>query len=329
MNIILTGLSATIILDGNPYTIAKDHARFPALLEAYRSEDEDKVRKIINVLTNVREWSNKNAEGDVKVVDGAVYYKEFPMENAITARIIEWVDLDLDPQPMINFLESIMSNPSYQSREELLLFLETNNLPIQKDGSFLAYKVVTSEFKDKHTRKFDNSIGATVQMDRGCVDDKRSNTCSAGLHFCSKDYVGSFMRYDDKLVLVAVKPADVVSIPHDYNNAKGRCCKYKVVEEVDLNQKFNSPLFTAKADKQYIVTVTDGDEVYSYVKCESEKFQLESEGYIFDNLAEAQKVFYETAMTMLIADVSCSWSDYIVELKEVGTNTVVSTKSIN
>jgi hypothetical protein len=32
--------------------------------------------------------------------------------------------------------------------------------------------------------------------------------------------------------LIKINPADVVSIPSDYNNAKGRCCKYVVVGEI-------------------------------------------------------------------------------------------------
>ena len=33
-------------------------------------------------------------------------------------------------------------------------------------------------------------------------------------------------------MLIKVNPRDVVSIPVDYNNSKGRCCKYEVVGEV-------------------------------------------------------------------------------------------------
>ena len=33
-------------------------------------------------------------------------------------------------------------------------------------------------------------------------------------------------------MIVKINPADVVSIPTDYNGAKGRCCRYQVVAEV-------------------------------------------------------------------------------------------------
>jgi len=97
----------------------------------------------------------------------------------------------------------------------------------------LAYKVVRSNFMDKHSGRFDNSPGKTVEMPRAKVDDNDNNTCSSGLHACSKDYVKFFSNgSSDKLVVVKIAPEDVVSIPTDYNNTKLRCCKYLVVSEI-------------------------------------------------------------------------------------------------
>ena len=42
----------------------------------------------------------------------------------------------------------------------------------------------------------------------------------------------------DKIVLVKINPADVVSIPDDYGFAKGRCCRYEVVADItDTDRK--------------------------------------------------------------------------------------------
>jgi DNA-binding XRE family transcriptional regulator len=45
--------------------------------------------------------------------------------------------------------------------------------------------------------------------------------------------------YDQKrrLMLLKVNPADVVSIPSDYNNTKGRCWKYEVIDEIDITTR--------------------------------------------------------------------------------------------
>jgi hypothetical protein len=125
-----------------------------------------------------------------------------------------------------------MSNPSMTSRNELFLFLEAANLPISEDGCFRAYKAVTSDFKDKHSRKFDNSPGVTLEMPRRDVDDNREQTCSYGFHAAAYEYAKGFMSGGDKLVAVKIHPADVVSVPSDYNNQKLRCCKYSVVFDI-------------------------------------------------------------------------------------------------
>ena len=33
-------------------------------------------------------------------------------------------------------------------------------------------------------------------------------------------------------MVLKINPRDVVSIPNDYNNQKGRCCRYEVIDEV-------------------------------------------------------------------------------------------------
>jgi hypothetical protein len=90
----------------------------------------------------------------------------------------------------------------------------------------------------------DNSIGMIVEMERNEVDDNRDNTCSSGLHFCSESYLKSFGGA--RTVIVKINPRDVVSIPSDYNDAKGRACRYEVIGEVNVNPddtvEFNKPV---------------------------------------------------------------------------------------
>jgi hypothetical protein len=68
------------------------------------------------------------------------------------------------------------------------------------------------------------------------------------LHFCSQDYLPHFGNgYDSRVVIVKINPADVVSIPSDYNNAKGRACRYEVVGEIGndgdkIDNAFNKPV---------------------------------------------------------------------------------------
>jgi len=75
-------------------------------------------------------------------------------------------------------------------------------------------------------------VGDAPFMDRGAVDDDRNNTCSHGLHFAAKDYATMFGGGRGHMMAVKVNPADVVSIPADYNNQKGRAWKLTVIAEI-------------------------------------------------------------------------------------------------
>jgi hypothetical protein len=94
------------------------------------------------------------------------------------------------------------------------------------------------EFKlvDNYTKTMNNSVGQIVSMARQAVDNDRNQTCSNGLHFASWDYASTYSG--NTLIMVKVNPKDVVAIPSDYNNMKGRACEYEVIgiinEEIQM-----------------------------------------------------------------------------------------------
>jgi hypothetical protein len=90
----------------------------------------------------------------------------------------------------------------------------------------------------------DNSPGRVVEMERNKVDDNKDQTCSTGLHFCGLSYLGHFGGSDSRIVIVKINPRDVVSIPSDYNGAKGRACRYEVIGEmgVSAEEAFDKPV---------------------------------------------------------------------------------------
>jgi hypothetical protein len=147
---------------------------------------------------------------------------------------------------MVNFMHNLMKNPSKRSVDELYGFLEKNNLPLTPDGHFLAYKKVRRDFKDIHSGTMDNSPGTIVEMERNQVDDNKDQTCSTGLHFCGLSYLDHFGGSDSRVVIVKIDPADVVSIPSDYNGAKGRACRYEVIGEMGVKAEdaFTAPVQT-------------------------------------------------------------------------------------
>jgi hypothetical protein len=150
-------------------------------------------------------------------------------------------------EPLVAFLEQLMMNPSHRAVEELYGFLEAGNMPITEDGHFLAYKRVNANWTDVHSGTFDNSPGQICEMPRNKVNDDKRQTCSTGLHFCSLDYLKAFMGA--RIVILKINPADVVSIPTDYNQAKGRCCKYEVIGEYKGGvANMDTPAFTKSVE---------------------------------------------------------------------------------
>ena len=137
-------------------------------------------------------------------------------------------------EPMVNFMENLYANPSKRSVDELYNFLEKSQLPITPDGHFLAYKKVRDNYFDCHSGTMDNSVGKIVEMARNEVDDDKDRTCSAGLHFCSLDYLNHFGGA--RIMIVKINPKDVVSIPSDYNDTKGRACRYEVIGELNAEE---------------------------------------------------------------------------------------------
>jgi hypothetical protein len=237
--------------DGKTVTTYSHESIFDELLEAIKAEDWELARDII--FKPVQQVTDavivmSQTPGDVVIEHGIVYVLGQPIHNTIADRILGMADAGFNIEPMKLFLSNLMENPSFRAVEELYDFLEATNLPITTDGHFLAYKKVRTNYTDVHSGKMDNSIGATVQMPRNRVNDNKDQTCSAGLHFCGRSYLSSFGGA--RTVVVKINPRDVVSIPSDYNNAKGRACKYVIQQELDLGED-KAPI--AELEKSVVV----------------------------------------------------------------------------
>jgi hypothetical protein len=142
------------------------------------------------------------------------------------------------------FVKKLSKNPSFKVVKSLYDFLSVNNVPLTENGNFRAYKKVDFDYMDLHSHTIRNAIGDEPSMNRNEVEDDPNKCCSAGLHACSKSYLEHYGSNDsavNRIVIVEIDPVDVVSIPTDYNNAKMRVCKYKVVDELtDFDAQLSS-----------------------------------------------------------------------------------------
>lgn len=235
---LIQGNNIVVVINNNPHTISKTHITYQKVLDAIKAGDWDTVRDVIEPKKVVLNYG----QGNVAVQGDKLFWKGQEMHNALSNRMIQMLQDGFPIEPMINFMENLMKNPSFRSVQELYGFLEKNNLPITPDGHFLAYKKVREDFKDCHSGTMDNSVGQVVEMERNQVDDNKDRTCSSGLHFCSKEYLNHFGG--ERTVIVKINPRDVVSIPADYNDSKGRACRYEVVGELGVNpeEAFDAPV---------------------------------------------------------------------------------------
>lgn len=235
---IIQGDNISIVVDGKPHSVNKTHITYDKIREAIKDEDWDRVRDLIEPKKVVLNY----AQGNVAIEGDHFLWRGQPMNTTLTVKMIDMLKEGFSIEPMVHFMANLMLNPSKQAVDELYLFLEKGQLPITPDGHFLAYKKVRGDYKDCHTGTISNHVGAVVEMERNQVDDRRNNTCSAGLHFCSLEYLKSFSG--ERTMILKINPRDVVSIPSDYNNTKGRTCRYEVISELNAapEQAFTRPV---------------------------------------------------------------------------------------
>lgn len=250
--------------DGFTATVYSGTENFPLLCAAVNFGDWDRARDLAEPAEAVRTAIDGIEGCEVRIADGIVFYKDDAVHNTLTDRMLSMLSQGFDVKPLMLFLDNLMENESFRAIKELYGFLEVSNLPITEDGHFLAYKRVRDDYTDCHTGELDNSIGATVEMERRSVDDDKDNTCSSGLHFCARGYLDSFGGA--RTVVVKINPKDVVSIPSDYSNMKGRCCKYIVVQELENESpvEIEGDLDTSTSIGPMVLQLEDGDVIEAY-----------------------------------------------------------------
>ncbi len=224
---LVTSNTVMIAIDDEIHTVDSSHGNFNLIKEAISQKDFELAIELSDIIKAVSKYSS----GDVEVTCDSVKYKGKEFSNDLTNRILDSMANGVKPKELACFMNNVMQNTSYRAINELFRFLRACSLPITSDGYFLAYKKVRSDYTDGRTGTIDNSIGSKPSMLRSDVDDDSNNTCSTGFHFCSLKYLDNSIG-GSRVMVVKIHPKDVVSIPKDYNDSKGRCCEYEVIGEL-------------------------------------------------------------------------------------------------
>jgi transcriptional regulator with XRE-family HTH domain len=214
-------------------TMHSSHASFKGIVRALKTKNWAKAVRLFDTAQLIADKS----QGRVQVRKDGVFYNGTKIDNSLTTRILQLIKEGKPVSNMLKFMDRLYANPSQTAIDELYDWLRGCKLPITDDGRFVAYRRVRSDYKDCYTGTIDNSVGQLVVMKRSDVCDDRHNTCARGLHFCSVAYLPNYPG--DRIMKVVVDPADVVSIPSDYEYTKGRTWQYEVVEEIPQEQITN------------------------------------------------------------------------------------------
>lgn len=227
---IITDSSVMVMFASGPRTVHSSHMNFKAIRQGIGKLSEEALEALFDVRASVIRW----AQGLYQITDDGVYKGTERIPECIERRVMEFLAEGLPFEPLLKFHERLEANPSRRAVQELYKFLENKNLPITPDGMILGYKAVGRDWYDLYSHTIVNSIGSTISMPRNKVDDNCTQTCSYGLHIGSIEYVQMYGGSADRcrILIVEFDPADVVSVPIDYNGQKLRACKYKVIKEM-------------------------------------------------------------------------------------------------
>lgn len=218
----------------------------PHILELCKNAQWGEIEILHNVNKAIMKSKSVVVEKDTMKIDGVtVVNTDTPIMKFIKILQEKGV-IDSEINRIKPFLENMFKNPFIDAVQEIYDYCKAMDFEITDDGCFLAYKNVRSDLGSI----FDNGatkhkIGEYTEVKM--YDTERTNTCSKGLHFCSKSYLQHYVG--EVTIIVKINPRDVVSIPVDYNFAKGRCRKYLVVGILNDKDKMLSDVDESTLDK--------------------------------------------------------------------------------
>lgn len=255
---IVTANGISIVWDGKPYNIGSDNPNFASLKKVLLDADYEHVPEYLDVEKRIEDFSS----GNLHVKNGEVFYGSYRLHGVVVDKLLQFLKQGMkDAEPIVNFINKLMANPSNNSVEQLYTFLSYKLLPLTEDGNVIGYKGVQDDYYSHSGNKNTivlqgavsecgrilNKVGETIEVARRSVDDNKDNCCSHGLHVGSYDYARDWAGDAGRLLMVEFDPADAVSVPTDCSFQKLRVCKYKIIGEVPIEKKSDTDAPLKKA----------------------------------------------------------------------------------
>jgi hypothetical protein len=246
----------------NPLSADSTHSHWDQILAGVLADDVS-VLDLINIAATLRrEFISER----VSIAAGKLFFDGDEVTDGLAEYIISLIAQGDQQYPaFINFMEKVYANPQKHSREHLFEHVKKYKMTITPEGDLVLYKGLFYNASRKlsgnarvnpyanqpqhplcHKVYLSGSagpaivngqphldgtvpqdIGDTVEIPRSEVSGAPGIPCSLGLHVATWGY---WHTSYGPTCAVLVNPRDVVSVPHD--DAKIRCCRYKIIGEV-------------------------------------------------------------------------------------------------
>ena len=232
--------------DGTPTTISNDQINYKTVYDAVLTSDWATVRDNLDEPKAIINATH----GNVSIENNKSKYHGEELHNSVAKKLTDLIAQGMtDVDRWLKFINKLMANPSYNSREQAYNFIAHQGMPLTEDGNIIGYKGVRDDYMDKYSGTFDNSVGKEHWMQRADVDATPNNGCSSGFHIGSHEYADSWASSDAKLMLVEYSPADIVSVPDEHLHGKLRVCRYKVIDECHTRRPVQDGAYGENTDQ--------------------------------------------------------------------------------
>ena len=236
----------TIVVDRQVHTVQRSAANANALIDEL-AKGESADLEVIKAMASVKNYIVYLSQGRISLTDAGIQFMGELVNSYMTERIMRHHAEGVDVSPMLAFMDRVMNHPIIGIQQDIYKWCEKGDMPFTAEGHIIAYKKVDMNWRSYHASPdgthLYHPIGGYVEMERSAVDPRRDYTCSTGLHFCSYDYLNAYQgKNTGRILILSIDPQDIIAIPTDYNQTKGRACRYRIIGELaqEQAQKFFS-----------------------------------------------------------------------------------------
>ena len=238
----VTATRVTIVRpDGQPLLVSRGHLYWDRIRAAIAAKDWATAVRLADMKQALAKWTmsipqvvQAKVNIEFQPQRGLILVNGRAMPGLIAKTALQMVESGRFLQEaMARFLAKLSANDlDPKATEGLLAWIDAHGLALWPNGNFLAWKSITLDYLDHHTRTFVNHPGRVLSMSRDLLTVDPETDCAAGFHVSDLDFAYYFSGCP-RLIYVQVNPRDVGSVPRYWESAnKIRVLRYRVQGEV-------------------------------------------------------------------------------------------------